>query len=592
MASNSNNANSKSGIQIYRRLLMHVIPYWKVFFVAVIGMAIYSVTDAAFAFLMKPLLDDGFVKHDPTVITWLPIFVVLIYTVRLFSGFVSTYFMNFVARSVIRDLRKLMFNHIIDLPVQHFDNSSPGKITAKLVYDVEQLAGAASSVITILIRDSLSVIVLLAWMMYLSPMLTAILFITTPLLALLIVYVSKRFRRISHKIQRSMGDVSHVVEEAINGNRVVKMFGGQEYEKKQFNKINAFNRAQQLKLEFTNAISTPFIQLILSFAFAFIIYMATTQGDTEVISAGTFISFITAMIALMQPIKRLTGVNSKIMVGIAAAHSVFEFIDTKIENDSGDVRLNRVKGNIQFKNVSFSHQNKKTLHKKQLILDDINLDISANQSIAFVGHSGGGKSTLVSLLPRFYNVEQGEILLDGHNINDITIKSLRDNISFVSQDVRLFNDTIHHNIAYGSLNSASKEEIIAAAQAAHAMEFIEKLPDGLQTHIGDNGALLSGGQRQRIAIARAILKNAPVLILDEATSALDTSSERHIQAAIKTLMKDRTTLVIAHRLSTIEDVDKIIVIDAGKIAEQGTHKELLDRKGIYANLYELQFSND
>ncbi|VAW91882.1 Lipid A export permease/ATP-binding protein MsbA [hydrothermal vent metagenome] len=588
MSKKNNSANSStSGIKIYRRLLSHVIPYWKVFVFSVCGMVVYSVTDAAFAYLMKPLLDDGFVKQDPTIITWLPIFVILIFTIRMFSGFISTYFMNLVARNVIRDLRKLMFNHIIDLPVPYFDNSSPGKITAKLVYDVEQLASAASSVITIVIRDSLSVIVLLAWMVYLSPMLTAILLITTPLLAMLILFVSKRFRKISHRIQGSMGDVSHVVEETITGNRVVKMFGGQKYERQQFDKINSYNRKQQLKLEFTNSISTPFIQLILSFAFAFIIYMATTQSDHEVISAGTFVSFLTAMIALMQPIKRITNVNSKIQIGIAAAQSVFEFIDSKTESDSGLIKLNDVQGQIVFKNINFSYGN-----DDKLILNNINLDIKAHQSIAFVGQSGSGKSTLLSLLPRFYNINQGEISLDGVNINDISIYELRKYISLVSQNVTLFNDTVEHNIAYGALESASKEDIINAAKAAHAMEFIEKLPDGMQTHVGDNGALLSGGQRQRIAIARAILKNAPILILDEATSALDTSSERHIQAALKTLMKDRTTLVIAHRLSTIEYVDKIVVIDEGRIAEYGTHKELLKEQGIYANLYELQFAND
>jgi len=579
--------NPQSGIKIYRRLLSHVAPYWAIFIFSAFGMAVYSVTDAAFAYLMKPLLDDGFVKQDPTIITWLPIFVILIFTVRMVSGFISTYFMNLVARNVIRDLRKLMFDHIIDLPVPYFDNSSPGKITAKLVYDVEQLAGAASSVITILIRDSLSVMVLLGWMIYLSPMLTAILLITIPLLAVLILIVSKRFRKISHRIQSSMGDVSHVVEEAITGNRVVKMFGGQKYERAQFDKINSFNRKQQLKLELTNSISTPFIQLILSFAFAFIIYIATSQSGDEVISAGTFVSFLTAMIALMQPIKRITNVNAKVQVGIAAAQSVFEFIDSEVEKDSGTMKLENVAGNIKFKDIIFSYDN-----KKELILDNINLEIKANQSVAFVGHSGGGKSTLISLLPRFYNVDNGEITIDEINLNDISIYELRKNISLVSQNVTLFNDTIEHNIAYGALENTSKEDVINAAKAAHAMEFIEKFPDGLQTHVGDNGVLLSGGQRQRIAIARAILKNAPILILDEATSALDTNSERHIQAAIKTLMKDRTTLVIAHRLSTIEDVDEIVVIDAGKIAEQGSHQQLIEKKGIYSNLYDLQFSND
>jgi subfamily B ATP-binding cassette protein MsbA len=589
---NSSNKEKESGIKIYRRLLSHVTPYWAVFIFSVCGMAFYSVTDAAFAYLMKPLLDDGFVKQDPTIIIWLPIFVIVIFSVRMISGFISTYFMNVVARNVIRDLRKLMFDHIIDLPVPYFDNSSPGKITSKLVYDVEQLAAAASNVITILIRDSLSVIVLLSWMVYLSPMLTAILLITLPLLAILILYVSKRFRRIGHRIQSSMGDVSHVVEEAINGNRVVKMFGGQKYEREQFDEINSYNRKQQLKLEFTNSISTPFIQLILSFAFAFIIYMATSQGEQDIISAGSFVSFLTAMIALMQPIKRITTVNAKIQIGIAAAHSIFEFIDSEVEEDTGTLKLDKVEGRIHFKNIDFSYRTNDDKNSGSLILNNINLEIQANQSVAFVGHSGGGKSTLINLLPRFYNVVKGEITLDNINIKEFSLNELRKNISLVSQQVTLFNDTIESNIAYGALESTSQEDIVSAAKAAHAMEFIDKFPEGMQTHVGDNGVLLSGGQRQRIAIARAILKDAPVLILDEATSALDTNSERHIQAAIKNLMKNRTTLVIAHRLSTIEDVDKIIVIDSGKIREQGTHKELLKAKGIYANLYELQFSND
>ncbi|MFV2060669.1 MAG: lipid A export permease/ATP-binding protein MsbA [Gammaproteobacteria bacterium] len=591
MTKNSDN-DKYSGIKIYRRLLSHVMPYWAVFIFSVIGMAFYSATDGAFVILMKPLLDDGFVNQDPTVISWLPILVILIFTARLISGFISTYFMNVVARNVIRDLRKLMFDQIINLPVPYFDNSSPGKITSKLVYDVEQLAAAASIVITIIIRDSLTVIVLLSWMIYLSPMLTAILLITLPLMAILILYVSKRFRRIGRRIQSSMGDVSHIVEEAITGNRVVKMFGGQQYERQQFNKINSYNRKQQLKLEFTNSISTPFIQLILSFAFAFIIYMATSQGEQDTISAGSFISFLTAMFALMQPIKRITTVNAKIQIGIAAAQSIFEFIDSEAEEDTGTLELNNVAGHISFKNIDFAYRKEDSPDKVSLILDNINLEIKANQSIAFVGHSGGGKSTLISLLPRFYNIDRGVITLDGINIKDLSLKELRKNISLVSQNVTLFNDTIENNIAYGALESISEDDIINATRAAHAMEFIEKMPEGMQTHVGDNGVLLSGGQRQRIAIARAILKDAPVLILDEATSALDTNSERHIQAAIKTLMKNRTTLVIAHRLSTIEDVDKIVVIDAGKIAEQGTHQELLKAKGIYANLYELQFSND
>ncbi len=573
--------------KVYRRLLSYVVPYWKIFILSVIGMAVFGSTDAAFAAIMKTITGAGFVDKDPQTIRWIPFMIIGLFIVRVIAGFFSNYGMSWIARNVIKTLRAKMFDQLLRLPVTYFETSSSGIILSKLMYDVEQVAAASSQAITILIRDTVTIIALMGWMFYISWSLTLIFLILAPILAVGIVFVSKRFRTLAKRIQSSMGNISHVSEEAIDGQRVIKIFGGQDYESRQFAVVNEYNRRQNMKIAATTAISTPLVQLIVAIAFAVIVYLATMPGLREIIGVDTFVSFMMAMLMLMQPIRRLTSVNALLQQGIAASQSVFDFVDMPQELDVEGREISGVKGNIVFDHVNFAYSQSNTR-----VLDDVNLEIKAGESVAFVGRSGAGKTTLVSLIPRFYELSEGKVTLDGVDIRDIKLGSLRSHIALVSQHVTLFNDTIAHNIAYGSLDTATDEDVLRAARSAHAMEFIEQMPDGIKTQVGEDGVLLSGGQRQRLAIARAILKNAPILILDEATSALDNESERYIQQALDELMKGRTTLVIAHRLSTIERVDKIVVMDKGKIVEHGSHQELLAKDAMYAKLYKMQFQDN
>ena len=570
-----------AGMAVYRRLLRYVRPYWIIFLLAISGMVLFALTEVGFAWIVQPTLDDGFVNKDPEVIAWLPLAIIAIFGTRIIATFLSDYGMAWVARSVIRDMRSLMSRQLLRLPVSYYDTHSSGTLMSKMVYDVEQLADASSNIITILIRDSLTILALLGFMFYNSVTLTVIMLLSAPFLAILVAYVSRRFRKLSHRIQASMGDVSSVSEETIEANREIKIFGGQKYETQQFEKINHYNRRQFLKLAATNALSSPVIQFIVAIAFAVIVYIATNQ-DLDV---GQFAAYMTAMLLLMQHAKRLANINAALQRGIAAAQSVFQFLDNETEQDTGSQILERARGALSYQDVTFRYH-----AVGEAVLNNISLEIKPGETVAFVGRSGAGKTTLVSLLPRFYELSDGRIELDGHDIRDLSLQSLRAQIALVSQHVTLFNDSIAHNIAYGALETATQDDIVNAAKAAHAFEFIEKLPDGFDTEVGENGVLLSGGQRQRLAIARAILKDAPVLILDEATSALDTESERYIQSALETLMQDRTTLVIAHRLSTIERADKIVVMSQGRIVETGNHVDLLAKDGHYAALHRMQFT--
>lgn len=575
--------NEISAVELYKRLLRYAKPYWRAFIAVIVAMVIYSATEAGVAMIMKPLMDQGFVGRDPDVIKLLPLGIIGLFIIRGLSDFFTTYGLGWIARNVIKTLREQMFNKLLTLPAAFYDHSTSGQLMAKLLYDVEQVASAATDAALTIIRDSLTIIGLLAWMLYLSGYLSLLILFTVPFIAVLVYFVSVRFRRISKNIQNSMGDVSHVSGEIIEGHREVKTFGGQAYETERFEKVNQGNRRQQMKKIATDAVAQPLTALIAALGMALVIFIATLP-QMETITVGDFTSFVTAMMMLLTPMKRLTKVNSKLQAGIAAADSIFHLLDEKPERDDGKLTMDRAKGHIEYRKLSFSYGT-----GQAKVLDDISFEAHPGQTVAFVGHSGSGKTTLVSLLARFYNIDQGQILIDGIDINQLKLADLRRQMSLVNQQVVLFNDTIANNISYGQTGEVSEQQIIDAARSAHAWDFIQRLPDGLQTQVGENGVLLSGGQRQRLAIARALLRDAPILILDEATSALDTEAERHIQAALETLMQQRTTLVIAHRLSTIENADLIVVMHNGEILETGTHAELMAKGDHYAELHRLQF---
>ena len=572
---------------VYKRLWGYTRKYWWMFLIGLIGVSLDAAMQAVFIKFVEPLIDRVFVDKDAAYGMWLAGGVMIVVMLRIAGFFVGNYGMEWTGRRVVTDLRRELFDSYLRLPATFYDQSSPGNLISKLAYNSEQVANAATKAVVSAFRDVMLLTYLLIVMLSINARLTAVMLILVPVVALVVTTISRKFRKISRNIQNSMGDVAHVTEEAVVGQKVVKVFGGLESENKRFEKVNERTNRLQMRMVATHMFSSSIVQFSAGLAMVTLMIVSTRPSMLEQISAGTFTSIFFAMIATIPPLKRLTMVQSQMQKGIAAAESIFQVIDADKEVDGGTKTLERARGEVEFEHVSFRYST-----GDKSVLDDISLTLPAGSVTALVGHSGSGKTTLAGLLPRFYQHQQGRILLDGHELSDYTLESLRRQIALVSQDVVLFNDTIAGNIAYGALAGADEAAITAAATAAYAMEFIEQLPDGIHTMLGEDGILLSGGQRQRLAIARALLKDAPLLVLDEATSALDSESEKVIQDALKEVMKNRTTLVIAHRLSTIENADQVIVLSKGKIVEQGSHAELLAKNGVYARLYRTQFGED
>ena len=571
--------------QLYFRLLRYVKPYWGVFALSIVGMLVTAATEVALPVAVKPFLDGTFVNKDPFLITWVPVFMVLLYIIRGAGAYLGTYASAWVGNKVVMDLRDVMFRRMLALPLGYFHDNTTGNLISRFTFDAAQVTGAATNVVTVLVKDSVTLLGLLAYLLYIDWKLTLLSLIMVPPIAVVVRYFNIRLRNMSRKTQEAMGDITQVLQETVECNKVVKIFGGQEYEAERFAVTSNRLRSFSMKQTAAAAGNVPIVQLLAALAVAVVVYYATKQAQSDATTVGGFVSFLAAMLLLTPPLKRLTGVAEYLQRGLAAAESVFALLDEKPENDEGTTTLERARGDISFDNVSFRYPRAEVPAMK-----NVTLSIRAGETIALVGSSGGGKTTFANMVPRFYHPDSGTIKLDGHDIETLSLASLRRNIALVSQEVALFNDTVAANIAYGQAAGASREAIEKAATGAHALEFIRIMPQGFDTLIGENGVRLSGGQRQRLAIARTILKDAPILILDEATSALDSESEKHVQAALEELMQGRTTIVIAHRLSTIEKADRIVVLDKGEIAEIGTHAELLAKGGIYANLHGIQYS--
>lgn len=577
--------------QNFKRLFGYAKPYKLGFIVAIIGMLGYAAIDVYFLSKLQALIDEGLAGTNPAFMKWAPAFVVAAFIFRGIFHFIANYCLAWVGNHVVTDLKQNLFEHIMSMPVAFHDKESTGGLISKLTYDTEQVLNSVSKSILVIVQQSAFVIGLIGLMFYISWQLSVIFILITPLIAIIVKVVSKRFRKISKNIQGAMGEVTTAAEQTFNGHKVVLTFGGQEKEFERFQHINNQNRYQRMKLVAAKSASVPVIQIIASFALAFVFYAVNSDTLRDSISAGSFVSIITYMVMLLRPLKMLTNVNSEFQRGMAACVSIFSVLDQDTEKDTGCKNLTKAQGNIAFKAVNFAYNFDKNASKNtKWALENVSFELNTGETLALVGRSGSGKSTASALLLRFYDASEGEILIDGVNIEEYYLKDLRQQFSYVSQDVVLFNDSLANNIAYGKTD-ATMDDIIAAAKSAHVMEFAEQMEQGLQTNIGENGALLSGGQRQRVAIARALLCDAPFLILDEATSALDTESERHIQDALQTLQKNRTSIVIAHRLSTIENADKIIVMEQGKTIEQGNHQSLLEKGGAYAQLHRFQFES-
>lgn len=572
---------------LYLRLLGYVRPYWRAFALAVVAMVLMAATEPLFPALMKPLLDKGFDGRHADDLHLVPFAIVAIFLVRGIFGYISGYAMSWVSNRVIADLRDAMFARIVRLPTDYFEANPSSRLITRIVNDVNGVSGATTAALTTLIKDSLTIVGLLAWLLYLNWQLTLIVAVVGPLAGWVVRAFSSRLRASSLAAQHNTAIMTQALQEAIDGHKLVKVYGGEAQEVVRFGRISNELRRQQMRWTIAASATVPIVQLLAAVALAIVVYIALLQSSAAQTTVGSFVSFITAMLMLLSPMKHLADVNGLLQRGLAAAESVFTLLDESGEEDCGTVRLQRSQGKVEFRQVSFRYggAERDALHRIDFLAE-------TGQTIALVGASGSGKTTLANLLPRFHRPTSGTVLIDDVDIESLTLASLRANISLVSQDVVLFDDTVAANIAYGQLGSVTQEKVEAAAKAAFAHDFISKLPDGYGTMIGENGVRLSGGQRQRLAIARALLKDAPILILDEATSALDTESERQVQAALETLMQGRTTLVIAHRLSTIEHADRILVLSHGSIVESGNHVQLLAKNGAYAQLYHLQYSDN
>lgn len=571
--------------QTFGRLWPTISPFRLGLLVAGVALIVNAAIDPFMLTLLKTLLDDVIGKNNHGILVWMPLLIIGLILIRGVSGYISSYCISWVSGKVVMTLRRRLFSHMMGMPVSFFDQQSTGTLLSRISYDCEQVASSSSGSLVTVVREGASILGLFVMMFYYSWQLSLILLVLAPIVSLAIRIVSRRFRRISKNMQNTMGQVTSHAEQMLKGHKEVLMFGGQQVETNRFGQVSNKMRRQGMKMVSATSLSDPIIQLLASSALAFVLYAASFPSVMATLTAGSISAVFSAMLMLMRPLKSLTNVNAQFQRGMAACQTLFAILDTEQEKDEGTRVVKRATGNIEFRDVTFTYPGAETP-----ALQHINLTIPAGKTVALVGRSGSGKSTLASLLTRFYDIDSGEILLDGHDLRDYTLASLREQVALVSQHVHLFNDTVANNIAYARTDVFSREAIEKAAQMAHAMEFINKMDNGLDTVIGENGVLLSGGQRQRIAIARALLRDSPILILDEATSALDTESERAIQSALETLQQNRTTLIIAHRLSTIEKADEILLVEDGKIVERGSHQQLLQQNGAYARLYQMQFS--
>lgn len=579
------NDSFKHSWQVYRRLLRYIQRYWKILSLSLVSMCIAALTEAAFARLLKPLIDGGFVDKDPATIRWVPLAIIGVFLLRGVTSFINEYTASWLTGRLVQTLREEMFVKLLRLPVSFYDREQSGRLISRIASDVNQVTEAGFNVITVAVKDGVTTLGLLALLLYTDWQLTLICFVVMPAVTACMHFVGKRLRGLARENQLRMGQMVQVVSEAIDGRKVVKIYGGEQYEAARFHEAADALRRNQVKQSAASSANTGVTQLMIACALAAILYFAALRAQHGGFSAGDFMSFLTAMMLLFAPIKRITGISQALQRGLAAAETIFQFLDEPEEKQAGLPLAGKTRGQLDLQQLSFRYPG-----SERPALNRINLTLNAGETVALVGSSGSGKTTLASLVPRFYEPDSGQLLLDGVPLADYALPALREQIALVSQDVVLFNGTVAANIAYGVLEKVGREQIIEAARAANALDFIEALPEGFDTEIGENGTRLSGGQRQRLAIARALLKNAPLLILDEATSALDTESERLVQAALDNLMKNRTTLVIAHRLSTIEQADRIVVMHQGEVVEVGTHQSLLTENGMYAKLHSMQFA--